>query len=96
MKKESIIFVSYKTSDKITVGFGAYVPYAGGGVDWKREQLGTPFKSYMGIYTLTPIFAYQVSNNLSLGFNLNFYHTPCGQPLIRLKKRLKTFLSQVI
>lgn len=68
------IFVSYRTSDKITVGFGAYVPYAGGGVDWKREQLGIPFKSYMGIYTLTPTFAYQVSNNLSLGFNLNFYH----------------------
>lgn len=67
------IFVSYRTNDKITVGFGAYVPYAGGGVDWKKEQLGRPFKSYLGVYSLTPTFAYQVSEKLSLGFNLNFY-----------------------
>lgn len=67
------IFVSYRTSDRITVGFGAYVPYAGGGVDWKREELGLPLKSYLGIFSLTPTFSYQINDKLSIGFNLNFY-----------------------
>lgn len=67
------IFVSYRTSDRITVGFGAYVPYAGGGVDWKKEELGQPLKSYLGIFSLTPSFSYQVNDKLSFGFNLNFY-----------------------
>ena len=67
------IFVSFKTSDRVTIGFGAYTPYAGGGVDWKKEQLGFPLKSYMGIFSLTPTIAYQVNEKLSLGFNFNFY-----------------------
>ncbi len=67
------IFVSYKVNEKTTVGFGAYVPYAGGGVDWKKEDLGIPLKSYMGVYCLTPALSYQLSNRLSLGFELNFY-----------------------
>jgi len=67
------IFLSYRTSDKVTVGFGAYAPYAGGGIDWKEEDLGVPFKTVLGIYTLTPTVAYQVSEKLSLGFNINLY-----------------------
>lgn len=68
------IFVSYRTSEKITVGLGAYVPYAGGGVDWKKEELGIPLKSYLGIFSITPTFAYKLNEKLSVGFNLNFYH----------------------
>lgn len=67
------IFLSYRTSDKLTLGFGFYIPYAGSGVDWKEGELGYPFKSVMGIYTLTPTLAYQVNERLSVGFNLNFY-----------------------
>lgn len=67
------VFLTYKTNDKLTLGFGFYVPYAGGGVDWKKEDLGVPFKSTLGIYTLTPTMSYQVSDKLSIGFNLNFY-----------------------
>jgi long-chain fatty acid transport protein len=67
------VFLSYRTSDKITIGFGAYVPYAGGGIDWKREDLGVPFKTVLGVYSLTPTIAYQVSEKLSFGFNLNLY-----------------------
>ncbi len=77
------IFLSYRTSEKLTLGFGIYVPYAGGGVDWKEGEPGYPFKvgedeysrfkSTMGIYTLTPTLAYQFSEKLSIGFNLNFY-----------------------
>lgn len=67
------IFMTYRMSDRVTLGFGAFVPFAGGGVDWKKDQLGTPFKSTLGIYSLTPSLAYQVSEKLSLGFVLNFY-----------------------
>lgn len=67
------IFVTYRTSEKITLGFGIYVPYAGGGVDWKKEDLDVPLESVMGIYAITPTIAYQVSDRLSLGFNLIFY-----------------------
>lgn len=67
------IFLSYRTSDKLTLGFGFYFPYAGGGVDWKEEDLGSPFKSTLGIYTFTPTLAYQFSEKLSVGLNLNFY-----------------------
>lgn len=67
------IFFSYRTGPKITLGFGVYVPYAGGGVDWKKEDLGYPFKSVMGIVSYTPTLAYQVDDKLSLGLNLNFY-----------------------
>jgi long-chain fatty acid transport protein len=79
------IFISYRTSDKLTLGFGIYVPYAGGGVDWKEGQAGYPFKigedeysrfkSTLGIYTLTPTLAYQFSEKLSIGFKLNFYRS---------------------
>jgi long-chain fatty acid transport protein len=77
------IFLSYRTSEKLTLGFGIYVPYAGGGVDWKEGEPGYPFKvgedeysrfkSTMGIYTLTPTLAYQFSEKLSIGFTINFY-----------------------
>lgn len=67
------IFVTYRMNERMTVGFGAYVPYAGGGVDWKEADLGFPFKSTLGILSLTPSVALQVTEKLSLGFALNFY-----------------------
>lgn len=67
-------FLTYKMNDKITLGFGAYVPYAGGGVDWSKEELGYPFSSNLGILSLTPSLSYRVSEKFSVGFNLNFYH----------------------
>ena len=47
-------FFTYKASDNLTLGFGAYSPYATGGMSWKKEELGTPFKSYLGIISFTP------------------------------------------
>ena len=70
-------FVTYRTSERITLGFGIYVPYAGGGVDWKKDQLGVPLESVMGIYAMTPTIAYQVSDKFSLGFNLIYYRGIC-------------------
>ncbi len=80
------IFVTYRLNEKVTVGFGAYVPYAGGGVDWKESDLGYPFKSTLGIYSLTPSLAYQVNEHLSLGLSLNFY-----QGILTVNTRLDPF-----
>jgi long-chain fatty acid transport protein len=60
-------------NEKVTLGFGAFVPYAGGGVDWQKEDLGIPLKSYLAVVSLSPSVAYRVNEKLSLGLNLNFY-----------------------
>jgi long-chain fatty acid transport protein len=67
------IFLSYRLNDRITLGFGVYVPYAGSGVDWKANDLGFPFKSTMAVMSFSPTIAYKVSDVFSLGFNLNYY-----------------------
>jgi len=66
-------FLSYKSSPRLILGLGFYVPYAGSGVDWKKEDLGFPFKSSLGVSSITPTLAYQITENLSVGMNLNFY-----------------------
>jgi len=68
-------FFTYKASDKLTVGFGAYTPYATGGMSWKTEDLGTPFKSYLGIISFTPSLSYRVNDTFSFGVNLNIYYS---------------------
>jgi long-chain fatty acid transport protein len=66
-------FITYRWSDRITLGFGMYAPYAGGGVDWKARDLGYPLKTTMGIISLTPTIAYNLSPTLSVGLNINYY-----------------------
>jgi len=69
-------FVTYQTSERLTIGFGAYVPYAGGGVEWTEGQLPIPsLKSYLGVVSLTPTLSYQVNQKLSVGLNMNFYRS---------------------
>lgn len=67
------VFLTYSTSDRLTLGVGFYVPYAGGGIDWKEADLGFPFKSTLGVYSITPTLSYKISEKLSIGINLNFY-----------------------
>jgi long-chain fatty acid transport protein len=67
------LFLTYRTSEKITLGVGFYVPYAGSGVDWSGREIGSPLKSTLGVYSLTPTMAYHISEKLSFGVNLNFY-----------------------
>lgn len=70
------VFLTYQTNERLTIGFGAYVPYAGGGVEWSEGQLAIPtLKSYLGVVSLTPTISYQVSPKLSVGFNINFYRS---------------------
>ncbi len=66
-------FLTFRANNRLTFGFGFYVPYAGGGYDWKAGATVQPFKSTMGVYSLTPTLSYKFSEKLSVGFNLNFY-----------------------
>ena len=68
-------FITFKTNEKLTLGFGAYTPYAGGGVEWNDSSLGLHLKSYMGIISLTPTLAYQVNEKLNVGFGLNVFNS---------------------
>lgn len=70
------LFLTYQTSDRLTIGFGAYVPYAGGGVEWMEGDLPVPsLRSYLGVISLTPTVSYQINEKFSVGLNLNFYHS---------------------
>ncbi len=67
------LFVTYKTSERMTLGFGMFVPYAGGGVDWSASDLGQPMSSHLGVISYTPSLSYRVSDKFSLGININLY-----------------------
>lgn len=67
------VFVAFKAGERVTLGFGAYVPYAGGGVEWDEKDDDLYIKSSMGIVSLTPTFAYAISDRISLGINFNIY-----------------------
>jgi len=67
------IFLSYRMNERITIGFGAYIPYAGGGINWKTSELGYLFKSSLGVISLSPCLAYKVSDQFSMGFSINYY-----------------------
>jgi len=69
------VFLAFKAGERLTLGFGAYVPYAGGGVEWDNKDLGLYIKSYMGILSLTPTLAYEFSEKVSIGLNFNIYRS---------------------
>ncbi len=69
------LFFTYQTNERLTIGLGVYIPYAGGGVDWKEDQLGVPLKSHLGVVSVTPTLSYQLNEQLSVGFNLNYYYS---------------------
>jgi long-chain fatty acid transport protein len=70
------LFVTYQTNERMTIGFGVYVPYAGGGVEWSDGQLPIPaLKSYLGVVSFTPTVSYQFNEKFSVGLNINLYRS---------------------
>ena len=64
-------------SDKLTVGIGVYTP-SGTGASWDGTQLknlsgGKPYtwESFLGVFTVSPLLAYKVSDQFSLGASIN-------------------------
>jgi long-chain fatty acid transport protein len=66
-------FITYKASERVTLGFGMFVPYAGGGVDWSAADLGSAMSSHLGVVSYTPSLSYRISDKFSLGLNINIY-----------------------
>ncbi len=64
-------------SDKLTVGIGVYTPSGTGsawdGADLKNLAGGqvTTWKSFFGVFTVSPLLAYKVSDQLSFGASIN-------------------------
>ncbi len=67
------VFFAYRSSERLTLAFGFYVPYAGGGVDWEANQPQTLVKSSLGIAAFTPALAYRINDRVSVGVYLNLY-----------------------
>ncbi len=64
-------------NDKLIIGIAAYVP-SGTGAKWNGEELkvltsGVAYRweSFMGVITVSPVIAYKVSDQFSLGATLN-------------------------
>ena len=64
-------------NDKLIVGIAAYVP-SGTGAKWNGEDLklltkdaAYRWESFMGVITVSPVIAYKVSDQFSLGATLN-------------------------
>jgi long-chain fatty acid transport protein len=57
--------------DKLTLGFGAFVP-AGLGVEWDKDALGgIEYMSRIGVFNFSPAIAYQLSDQFSIGLAVN-------------------------
>lgn len=67
------IFITYRASERIILGFGMFVPYAGGGVDWSAADIGAALSSHLGVISYTPSLSYRISEKFSLGININLY-----------------------
>lgn len=67
-------FIS-KTYKKFAFGLGAYVPFGGGGVEYKNF-LGSPvdLKSSLGLVSISPTIAYKIGPKLSLGVGFCMYY----------------------
>ncbi|MBN2345959.1 MAG: outer membrane protein transport protein [Candidatus Aminicenantes bacterium] len=65
-------------SDKLTIGLGVYTP-SGTGATWDGEQLKNlvsgqvaTWESFLGVFTVSPLVAYKVSDQLAIGASFNF------------------------
>lgn len=68
------------TMDKMTFGLGVYVP-AGLGAEWPGKDLAAfsggqtfDWESRIGVIAISPSFAYQVSDQFSIGVSANIYY----------------------
>lgn len=68
-------FFLSKTFKKWAFGIGTYVPFGGGGVNYKNF-LGSPFdlESRMGLFAINPSAAYRITSKLSIGVGLLMYY----------------------
>lgn len=59
-------FLSYKLN-KFGIGFGYYTEYGGGGVDWKKEDIGMDAHFALGVMAFAPTFSYMINEKIGIG-----------------------------
>jgi len=70
--------------ERVALGCGTYVPYGGGGVDYKDFQgSGFNFKYLAGFSALTPAVAFKVFHNLSIGMAVSLYYGQMENEMFR-------------
>lgn len=68
------LFTYLRLNPKVSFGLGIYTPYAGGGIRWKKEDVGLDLEGEIGVVSFSPTFAYKISNFFSIGLNINGYY----------------------
>lgn len=68
------LFTYYRFSDRVTLGFGLFTPYAGGGIKWSEKDLGYSLKGSIGTIALSPTLTYKLFPDLAIGLNFNYLY----------------------
>lgn len=71
----SHLYAAYKLDDRLTLGLGFYTMFGLGSewpADWAGRELAT--NSHVQTYTLNPVLAGKVSDNLSVSFGLSYVY----------------------
>lgn len=77
------IFLSKTFTNDLALGFGIYVPWGGGGVDYGEASPIQPVKDgYLGLAAFTPAIAYKISPEISIGIGISGYYGKVDQTLI--------------
>ena len=69
------LFITRKIDDRWAAGFGFYTPFAGGGVTYENFlQSGHELSAAAGYTAFTPVIAYKVNDQWSVGLGLSGYY----------------------
>lgn len=83
LKAIPTVFLSKTFSNNIAFGFGMYVPWGGGGVDYGQTSATQPIKDgYLGFAAFTPAVSYKISPEFSIGMGLSGYYGEVQQTFV--------------
>lgn len=77
------VFLSKTFSNNFALGFGMYIPWGGGGVDYGKTSPTQPIKDgYLALVAFTPAISYKISPRLFVGAALSGYYGKVEQTLV--------------
>ncbi|MBD3289423.1 hypothetical protein GF337_11525 [candidate division KSB1 bacterium] len=88
------MFTYYRLSNRWTLGFGIFTPYAGGGMQWHQDEIGYSIEGAIGTISFSPTVTLKIFPQLAVGVNMNYYYIvseqnisdPAGKFIIRKLK----------
>ncbi len=77
------VFLSKTVTKRFAAGFGMYVPWGGGGVDYGEASPTQPVKEgYLGLAAFTPAIGYEIFPGISIGMGFSGYYGMVDQILV--------------